>query len=154
MSLLSGRNPHYLIGEQVIAAHMVSDYGIETIPTGEVLIDGGSPTTVEGISGTKPLPPNRVDIIISHALAAQFMGMKLLYLEAGSGALNKVSADIINKVSNEINISLTAGGGIRTSEDASELVKAGAYFVVVGSSIEKSIHLMKEFYSAITSNQY
>ena len=152
MSLLSGRNPHYLIGEQVIASPIVSDYAIETISTGYLLIDGGSPTTVEFISGTKPLPQNRPDIIISHALAAQFMGMQLLYLEAGSGALNKVSGDIINKVSNEINISLIVGGGIRTPEDAFEVVKAGASFVVIGSAIEKSIELMKEFSSAIHSN--
>ena len=152
MSLLSGRNPHYLIGEQVIAAPIVNDYGIETIPTGYLLIDGGSPTTVEFISGTKPLPPNRVDIIISHALAAQFMGMQLLYLEAGSGALNKVPTDVVSKVSNDINISIIVGGGIRTPEDASELVKAGASFVVVGSAIEKSIESMKQFSSAIHSN--
>ena len=80
------------------------------------------------------------------------MGMQLLYLEAGSGALNKVSSDIINRVSNEINVSLIVGGGIRTPEDASELVKAGASFVVVGSAIEKSIELMKEFSSAIHNN--
>ena len=149
MSLLSGRNPHYLIGEQVIAAPIVKDYGIETIPTGYLLIDGGSPTTVEFISGTKPLPPNRPDIIISHALAAQFMGMKLLYLEAGSGAMNKVPIDIINKVSNETNINLIVGGGIRTPEHASEIVNAGASFIVIGSAIEQSIESMKEFSCAI-----
>jgi len=152
MSLLSGRNPHYLIGEQVIAAPIVNDYGIETIPTGYLLIDGGSATTVEFISGTKPLPPNRSDIIISHALAAQFMGMQLLYLEAGSGALNKVPVEVINKVSDEINISIIVGGGIRTPEDASEVVDAGASFVVVGSAVEKSIASMNEFSSAIHSN--
>ena len=152
MSLLSGRNPHYLIGEQVIAAPIVSDYGIETIPTGYLLIDGGSPTTVEFISGTKPLPPNRVDIIISHALAAQFMGMQLIYLEAGSGALNRVPGDVITKVSNEINIGLIVGGGIRTPEDASEVVNAGASFVVIGTAIEESTKLMEEFSSAIHVN--
>ena len=89
MSLISGRNSHYLIGEQVIAAPIVKDYEIETIPTGYLLIDGGSPTSVEVVSGTKPLPSNRPDIIVSHALAAQFLGMELIYLEAGSGALNE-----------------------------------------------------------------
>ena len=152
MSLLSGRNPHYLIGEQVIAAPIVSDYRIETIPTGYLLIDGGSPTTVEFISGTKPLPQNRLDIIISHALAAQFMGMKLLYLEAGSGALNKVHGNVINKVSTEVNISIIVGGGISKPEEVSEAVSAGASFVVIGSAIENSIELMKEFSSAIHSD--
>ena len=152
MSLLSGRNPHYLIGEQVIAAPIISDYGIETIPTGYILVDGGSPTTVEFISGTKPLPPNRPDIVISHALAAQFMGMQLIYLEAGSGAFNKVPKDVISKVSNEINIGLIVGGGIRTPEAASEAVNAGASFVVIGTAMEESTKLMEEFSLAIHSN--
>ena len=97
MSLLSGRNSHYLIGEQVIAAPIVKDYEIETISTGYLLIDGGAPTSVEVVSGTKPLPSNRPDMIVSHALAAQFLGMKLIYLEAGSGALNKVPEDVVKK---------------------------------------------------------
>ena len=104
MSLISGRNSHYLIGEQVIAAPIVKEYGIETIPTGYLLIDGGAPTSVEVVSGTKPLPSNRPDMIVSHALAAQFLGMKLIYLEAGSGALNKVPEDVVKKVADEINI--------------------------------------------------
>ena len=152
MSLLSGRNSHYLIGEQVIAAPIVKDYGIETIPTGYLLIDGGSPTSVEVISGTKPLPSNRPDIIVSHALAAQFLGMELIYLEAGSGALNKVPEDVVKKVADEISIGLIVGGGIRTPEDANSIVNSGASFVVIGSAIEKSAELMEEFSSSIHSN--
>ena len=152
MSLLSGRNSHYLIGEQVIAAPIVKDYGIETIPTGYLLIDGGSPTSVEVISGTKPLPSNRPDIIVSHALAAQFLGMELIYLEAGSGALNEVPEDVVKKVADEISIGLIVGGGIRTPEDANSIVNSGASFVVIGSAIEKSAELMKEFSSSIHSN--
>ena len=151
MSLLSGRNSHYLIGEQVIAAPIVKDYGIETIPTGYLLIDGGSPTSVEIVSGTKPLPSNRPDIIVSHALAAQFLGMELIYLEAGSGALNEVPGDIVKKVADEISIGLIVGGGIRTPEDANSIVDSGASFVVIGSAIEKSAELMEEFSSAIHS---
>ena len=152
MSLLSGRNSHYLIGEQVIAAPIVKDYGIETIPTGYLLIDGGSPTSVEVISGTKPLPSNRPDIIVSHALAAQFLGMELIYLEAGSGALNEVPGDVVKKVADEINIGLIVGGGICTPEDANSIVNSGASFVVIGSAIEKSAELMEEFSSSIHSN--
>jgi len=152
MSLLSGRNSHYLIGEQVIAAPIVKDYGIETIPTGYLLIDGGSPTSVEVVSGTKPLPSNRPDIIVSHALAAQFLGMELIYLEAGSGALNEVPKDIVKKVADEISIGLIVGGGIRTPEDANSIVNSGASFVVIGSAIEKSAELMEEFSSSIHSN--
>ena len=151
MSLLSGRNSHYLIGEQVIAAPIVKDYEIETIPTGYLLIDGGSPTSVEVVSGTNPLPSNRPDIIVSHALAAQFLGMELIYLEAGSGALNEVPEDVVKKVADEISIGLIVGGGIRTPEDANSIVNAGASFVVIGSAIEKSAELMKEFSSAIHS---
>ena len=152
MSLLSGRNSHYLIGEQVIAAPIVKDYGIETIPTGYLLIDGGSPTSVEVVSGTKPLPSNRPDIIVSHALAAQFLGMELIYLEAGSGALNEVPGDVVRKVADEINIGLIVGGGIRTPEDANSIVNSGASFVVIGSAIEKSAELIEEFSSSIHSN--
>ena len=151
MSLISGRNSHYLIGEQVIAAPIVKDYEIETIPTGYLLIDGGAPTSVEVVSGTKPLPSNRPDIIVSHALAAQFLGMKLIYLEAGSGALNKVPEDVVKKVADEINIGLIVGGGICTPEDANSIVNSGASFVVIGSAIEKSAELMEEFSSAIHS---
>ena len=152
MSLISGRNSHYLIGEQVIAAPIVKDYEIETIPTGYLLIDGGAPTSVEVVSGTKPLPSNRPDMIVSHALAAQFLGMKLIYLEAGSGALNKVPEDVVKKVADEINIGLIVGGGICTPEDANSIVNSGASFVVIGSAIEKSAGLMKEFSSSIHSN--
>ena len=152
MSLLSGRNSHYLIGEQVIAAPIVKDYEIETIPTGYLLIDGGSPTSVEVVSGTKPLPSNRPDIIVSHALAAQFLGMELIYLEAGSGALNEVPGDVVKKVADEISIGLIVGGGIRTPEDANSIVNSGASFVVIGSAIEKSAELMEEFSSSIHSN--
>ena len=152
MSLLSGRNSHYLIGEQVIAAPIVKDYGIETIPTGYLLVDGGSPTTVEFTSGTRPIPANRPDIVVSHALAGQFLGMQLIYLEAGSGALNKVSKEVVKRVANEINIGLIVGGGIRTPEDAKSIVDSGSSFVVVGSALEKSTTLMAEFSSAIHSN--
>ena len=152
MSLLSGRNSHYLIGEQVIAAPIVKDYGIETIPTGYLLGDGGSPTTVELTSGTRPIPANRPDIVVSHALAGQFLGMQLIYLEAGSGALNKVSKEVVKRVANESNIGLIVGGGIRTPEDAKSIVDSGSSFVVVGSALEKSTTLMAEFSSAIHSN--
>ena len=152
MSLLSGRNPHYLIGEQVISAPIVRDFGIETIPTGYLLIDGGSPTTVECISGTKPLSPTRPDVIISHALAAQYLGMRLIYLEAGSGAINKIPADVVRKIASEVNIGLIVGGGIRTPQMAKEIVESGATHVVIGSAIEDSTAIAEEFSSAIHNN--
>jgi len=152
MSLLSGRNPHYLIGEQVIAAPIVRDFKIETIPTGYLLVDGGSPTTVEYISGTKPLSPTRPDVIISHALAAQYLGMRLIYLEAGSGAINKIPSNVIKKIASEVDIDLIVGGGIRTPQMAKKIVESGATYVVIGSAIEDSIAIAKEFSSAIHYN--
>tara|TARA_Y100001970_G_scaffold257322_1_gene335892 strand:+ start:1120 stop:1854 length:735 start_codon:yes stop_codon:yes gene_type:complete len=152
MSLISGRNPHYLIGEQVIAAPIIKDYGIETIPTGYLLIDGGSHTTVELVSGTRPLSPARPDVIVSHALAAQYLGMSLLYLEAGSGAKDIIPEFLIKKVASEIDIGLIVGGGIRTPKDAKNIIESGASFVVIGSVLEDSIEIASEFSSAIHNN--
>jgi putative glycerol-1-phosphate prenyltransferase len=138
MSLLSGRNPQYLIGEQVVAAPLVKDLGIEVIPTAYLLFDGGAHSTVEVISGTRPLPMNRPDIAIAHALAAEFMGKKLIYLEAGSGATEAISTDIIQSVASETNVPLIVGGGIKTPEAAHESVEAGASFIVTGTVLEKN----------------
>ena len=149
MSLLSGRNPHYLIGEQVLAAPIIKDIGIETIPTAYLLIDGGSPTSVEYISGTKPLPSSKPDLLIGHALAAQFLGMKMIYLECGSGARNRIPDETLKAVSNEIDIDVAVGGGVRTPEDAGQLVNSGASFVVIGSAIENSKDSISDFASAI-----
>ena len=149
MSLLSGRNPHYLIGEQVLAAPIIKDIGIETIPTAYLLIDGGLSTSVEFISGTKPLPPSKPDLLIGHALAAQFLGMKMIYLECGSGAKNRIPNETLKAVSGEVDIDVVVGGGVRTPEDAGQLVNSGASFVVVGSAIENSKDLISDFSSAI-----
>ena len=86
MSFISGRNPQYLIGDQVLAAPIVKDMKLETIPTGYILIDGGTKSMVEYISNTRPIPMERLDLVSAHALAGQYLGMKLIYLEAGSGA--------------------------------------------------------------------
>ena len=149
MSLISGRNTQYLIGEQVIASPIVKDLNIETIPTGYILIESGKSTTVEIISGTQSIPSDRMDIILSHALAGQFLGMQLIYLEAGSGAEKRVQDDIIKYVSKEINIDLVVGGGISTPEDANNVALSGASYVVVGSIFESSTLRMNEFASAI-----
>ncbi len=151
MSILSGRNPHYLIGEQAIAAPIVKDIGIETIPMGYLLLDGGITSTVEFMSSTKPIPMDRPDITVAHALAAQYLGKKIVYLEAGSGAKFPVSIETIEAVRNQIEIPLIVGGGIKTPKDAEERVKAGASFIVTGTVTEKSGNLavMKEFSEAI-----
>lgn len=153
MSILSGRNPHYLIGEQVIAAPIVNDIGIETIPMGYLLIDGGITTTVEFISNTKPIPLNRPDITVAHCLAAQYLGKKIIYLEAGSGAKHPVNPDTISAVKKSIEVPIIVGGGIKTPTDANERVKAGADFIVTGTITEEkdNLGLMKEFADAIHS---
>ncbi len=151
MSLVSGRNPQYLIGEQVIAAPVVKDLGIETLPTGYILIDGGKTTTVEFMSGTVPIPADRSDVCVAHALAAQYLGMSLIYLEAGSGAQNPIPTELIQAVSGQIDIPMIVGGGIRTPEDAHDRVKAGASFIVTGTITEESDdnQLMCQFSQAI-----
>jgi len=138
MSLISGRNPHYLIGEQVLSAPTIHALGLETIPTGYMLVESGKMTSVEFISNTKPLPRNKPDIAVAHALAAQYMGMQILYLEGGSGADHSVPIEMIQAVSQKINIPLIIGGGIRTAEQAKACVEAGASFIVTGTIIEKS----------------
>ena len=149
MSVISGRNPHYLIGEQVIAAPVVKDLGIETIATGYMLLDGGAGSTVEFMSGTRPIPMNRPDIAVAHALAGQYLGMELIYLEAGSGAKKPVGVDIIKQVNEAVDIPLIVGGGIRTPTAAAERVEAGAAIIVTGTVIERNLSLMKEFADAI-----
>ena len=151
ISVISGRNPHYLIGEQVIAAPIVKDLGIEAIPTGYMLLDGGSATTVEFMSGSLPIPMDRPDIAIAHALAGQYLGMKLIYLEAGSGAKYPVPKETIEQIARETNVSLVVGGGIRTPKAAAERVSAGASFIVIGTAIENSSEIMTEFAIAIHS---
>lgn len=149
MSVLSGRNPHYLIGEQVIAAPLIKDMGIETISTGYILLDGGAGSTVEFMSGSRPIPMHRRDVVIAHALAGQYLGMNLIYLEAGSGANQPVSSTIIKAVHDAIDIPIIVGGGIQSPETASIAVKAGASIIVTGTAIEKDSNIMKDFADAI-----
>lgn len=138
LSLISGRNPDLLIGEQVKAAPLIREYGLEPIPTGYMIVDSGGPTSVQFMSNTQPLPRERPDLARAHALAAQYLGMKMLYLEAGSGAKSSVPERIIEEVSGYVDLPLIVGGGIRTPEEAALKVKAGADFVVVGNTFEET----------------
>lgn len=151
MSLLSGRNANYLIGEQVKAAPMIQRVGLETISTGYILIDGGQQTAVSFISNTTPIPNDKVEIAWAHALAGQYLGMKLIYLEAGSGAKKPVPDQIINSVKKQVTVPIIVGGGIRSPEVARKKVVAGAQFVVTGNVIEHDPSLMKAFAEAIHS---
>jgi len=136
MCLISGRNPQYLIGEQVLSAPIIYDLSLETIPIGYILLSNGRKTTVELISGTDGLPVSNHDIIISHALASQYLGHKMIYLECGSDAEEIIDLELLSKISKTVNIPLIVGGGVKNDSDIDLLVQNGASFVVVGSMIE------------------
>lgn len=139
LNLISGRNPEYLIEHQVKAASKVAAMNIEVIPTAYLLLDGGKETAVSRISNTQPINQKNVELIINTALAGQFMGNKLIYLEAGSGAITPVSESIVKEVYEKVNIPIIVGGGLRSIEAIESRFKAGATMVVVGTAIEESI---------------
>jgi phosphoglycerol geranylgeranyltransferase len=151
LSLISGRNPDFLIGEHVKAAPVIRKYGIEAIPTGYMLIEGGSCTSVQFMSATLPIPRDKLDIAIAHAMAAELLGMKMAYLECGSGSLLSVPDEMISAVKAEISIPLIVGGGIVDPRVAAAKVRAGADFVVTGNVLEKADNttLVYEFAEAI-----
>ena len=153
LSLLSGRNPHFLVGEQVKAAPMIKEFGLEPIPTGYLLIESGAPTSVQFMSQTQPIPKDKPDIAKAHALAAEYLGMKFVFLEAGSGAENPVPDNIIRETKDLISIPIIVGGGIRSPEIAYSKVKSGASFVVIGNAFEEDDSIMKEFAEAIHINK-
>ena len=149
LSLISGRNSEMLIGRHVIAAPYLKLYGNEIIPTGYMLIDGGKPTSVSYMSNTTPIPHDKDDIAMCTALAGEMLGLKLIYMDAGSGAINPISAEMICKVKHTIEVPLIVGGGINTPEKAAIAAKAGADIVVVGNALEKSIDRLQEFAEAV-----
>ncbi len=136
ISLVSGRNPRYLIGEQVDGAPMIKAYGIEPIPTAYLLIESGATTAVQYISQTLPIPADKPDIAKVHALAAEYMGMKFVYLEAGSGAPNPVPPEMVRQVKEYISVPLIVGGGLTSPQQVADAAQAGADYVVVGSALE------------------
>ena len=149
LSLISGRNSEMLIGRHVIAAPYLKLYGNEIIPTGYMLIDGGKPTSVSYMSNTTPIPHDKDDIAMCTALAGEMLGLKLIYMDAGSGATNPISAEMICKVKHTIEVPLIVGGGINTPEKAAIAAKAGADIIVVGNALEKSIDRLQEFAEAV-----
>jgi putative glycerol-1-phosphate prenyltransferase len=149
LSLISGRNADLLIGKHVESAPFLKKSPLEIISTGYMLIDGGIPTSVSYMSNSNPIPATKDDIAACTAMAAELLGMKMIYMDAGSGALNPISASMISTVSNAIDIPLIVGGGIRTAEAAQRAVLSGADMVVVGNAIEKDPFLIKELSDAI-----
>lgn len=135
--LISGRNPEHLIGNQVLAAPIIKKMGLESISTGYMLIGTGRATSAEFMSNTKPIPNHKPDIAVAHALAAELIGMKCLYLDAGSGADQPVSDEMIAAIRKRSSLPMIVGGGIRTAEEARRKVSAGASFVVTGTILEE-----------------
>lgn len=138
LSLLSGRNPEFLIGNHVIAAPYLKKSGLEIIPTGYILIESGSITSVQYMSNTMPIPANKIDIILATAMAGELLGHKIIYLEAGSGAKIPVSPSVVEYIKTNISTPLFVGGGIRTPELIENYAKAGVNFIVVGNSVENN----------------
>ncbi|MGG7033953.1 MAG: geranylgeranylglyceryl/heptaprenylglyceryl phosphate synthase [Flavobacterium sp.] len=136
LSLISGRNPDYLIEYQVQAAPILKKSTLEIIPTGYILIESGEETAVEKVSKTKPLDRNNIDLVLATAQAGEMMGNKLIYLEAGSGAQESVPFEMIHEISKNINIPLIVGGGIRSWEKIQAAYDAGADLVVIGTAFE------------------
>ncbi len=151
LSLISGRNPELLIGQHVISAPFVKMSGLEIMPTGYIVVDGGAPTTVSYISNATPVPADKNEIAMCTAMAGEMLGMKLIYMDAGSGAKRPISEAMIQKVSTHIECPLIIGGGIIEPEKAYKNCKSGADIIVVGNAIEKEPSLIKEMSAAVHS---
>lgn len=149
LSLISGRNPDYLIDKQVEAIPKLLESELEVIPTGYILIESGSTSAVERVSATKPLSRTAISTIVHTAKAGELLGMKLIYLEAGSGALTPIPTGIIRAVKNHLNIPLIVGGGIKTAQQLNAAYEAGADLVVIGTAFEKDTL----FFNKIDSSQ-
>lgn len=144
LSLISGRNPELLIGKHVMVAPYLKISPLEIIPTGYILIDGGKVSSVQYISNTAPIPADKNDIAACTALAGEMLGLKLIYLDAGSGANNPISSEMISTVSAQIQVPLIVGGGIKTPAKIIENFRAGADLVVIGNAVEKNPNFIGE----------
>lgn len=144
LSLISGRNPEFLIGQHVIAAPLLKKSGLQVLPTGYMLVDSGTQTTVSYVSGTMPLPHNKPDVAACTAMAGEMLGLQLIYLDAGSGARWPVPANMITAVRQVVDLPIVVGGGIDSGEKAYEALKAGADLIVVGNGIEQNPDLLPQ----------
>jgi phosphoglycerol geranylgeranyltransferase len=151
LSLISGRNPELLIGQHVVSAPFVRQSGLEIMPTGYIVVDGGAPTTVSYISNALPVPADKNEIAMCTAMAGEMLGMKLIYMDAGSGAKRPITESMIKTVAERIDVPLIIGGGIIHPEKAYLNCKAGADLIVVGNAIEKDASLIKEMAAAVHS---
>ncbi len=149
LSLISGRNAEMLIGKQVITAPILKQSSLEVLPTGYMLIDSEKPTTVSYMSNTTPIPANKDAVAACTAMAGEMLGLKLIFMDGGSGAQNPISEKMIASVSKSVDTPLIIGGGISSGEKAIVNCKAGADIIVVGNAIEKDENLIAEIADAI-----
>lgn len=143
LSLISSRNPEFLIGKHVVAAPKLAKSQLDIVSTAYVLIDGGRETSVSYISNSKPIPADKINIALATALAGQLIGMKCVYMDAGSGAKNNIPKEMISKISKNINVPLIIGGGIRNENTALDLYKNGADILVIGNGVEDNHSLIE-----------
>lgn len=149
LSLISGRNPEMLIGQQVITAPLLKQTDLEVLSTGYMLIDSGKPTTVSYMSNTTPIPYEKNYVAACTAMAGEMLGLKLIFMDGGSGAKTPISSQMIKSVSDNVDVPLIIGGGICSASKALENCQAGADIIVVGNAIEKENGLIKEISEAI-----
>ncbi len=149
LNLISGRNPEYLIHQQVLAAPHVVAAGLESVSTGYMLIDGGNKTTVAYISNTTPIPAEKKDIAVSTALAGKLMGNQMIFMDAGSGAKNPIPEQMISAVKKATQLPLIIGGGLKSVEDIQKACHAGADIIVVGNALEENPTMMQAFSGAV-----
>ena len=149
LSLISGRNADLLIGNHVHSAPLIRKMNLETIPTGYMLVESGRLTTAQYMSGSLPIPHDKPDVAMATAIAGEMLGLKAIYMDAGSGAQIPISEKMIQQVKANISVPLIIGGGIRDTEAAIKAANAGADIIVVGNAIEDNPKLIQEFTEAI-----
>jgi putative glycerol-1-phosphate prenyltransferase len=151
LSLISGRNPDYLIGEHIKAARQLKRTKLEILPTGYILIGGGKKISTQTVTHTSPIKSSDKGLAVSTAIAGELLGMKMIYLEAGSGTKNPLNSSLVKEVRKNISVPIIAGGGINSAQKAIALCKAGADLIVVGNAIEKNTNLVRAISKAVHS---
>jgi phosphoglycerol geranylgeranyltransferase len=151
LSLISGRNPEYLIGQQVLSAPVIRSIGLESISTGYMLIDSGVQTSVSYMSNTTPIPRNKINIAVSTAIAGEMLGLKLMYLDGGSGAKMVIPTEMIRAVKDSLSVPLIIGGGLSSEQEVMNAAEAGADIVVVGNAVEKDVDALRNLVNAFKS---
>jgi len=151
LSLISGRNPEFLIGQHVVAAPYIKKANLEVLPTGYMLIEGEQQTTANYMSNTLPIPKNKAEIAVCTAMAGEMLGFKLIYLDGGSGADGNIPVEMIHEVKENISLPLIVGGGITSAQQAHQIWENGADMIVVGNAIENDLNLVGQISSELKS---